>query len=485
LDLNSAAKDLNVQKRRIYDITNVLEGIGLIQKEGKNHVSWNNDPIVELSRAPDLTKSENDGIGSPPRITNTTIVSTTSRVEALQREVDGLREQEQQLGRHMDFLTRQSAHYKHGGRNSRFPSGMGNNQRHMHVRYSDITGLPIYENDTVIGIKAPVGTNLEVPDPDQGMKPGSRRYQMYLSSDNANSSPANSAVGQANGNDGPINVYLVRPEVTPSGESSEKNSGTSDRPTKGGYVQDIPGHCVSHSTTAEQLAPYGYAGKPPTYGGPESSYSSQNLRKPPYAQTQDRSGGMPYHPYPDPTVWGVHPPHPTYPSVHQSDSAYNSGTHPKKEANRLSAREKKRQKSGESSVSLKPRATPETVRERDSTMYMGPRDYSVPTASPTPLPSGGSFGASRPPTPLGMQQDLFNMPLHSPNSKGFMHPGYFPSPSAAGPLGFSPPPGPDGLMSVPLEASFPLPSLQGDTPGAGETESSNGPVVQPRPRRQP
>lgn len=29
-----------VQKRRIYDITNVLEGIGLIEKTSKNHISW-------------------------------------------------------------------------------------------------------------------------------------------------------------------------------------------------------------------------------------------------------------------------------------------------------------------------------------------------------------------------------------------------------------------------------------------------------------
>ncbi len=28
------------QKRRIYDITNVLEGIGLIEKETKNTIKW-------------------------------------------------------------------------------------------------------------------------------------------------------------------------------------------------------------------------------------------------------------------------------------------------------------------------------------------------------------------------------------------------------------------------------------------------------------
>lgn len=40
LDLNDAVGILGVQKRRIYDITNVLEGIGLIEKKSKNHVHW-------------------------------------------------------------------------------------------------------------------------------------------------------------------------------------------------------------------------------------------------------------------------------------------------------------------------------------------------------------------------------------------------------------------------------------------------------------
>ena len=41
LDLKKAAEVLEVrQKRRIYDITNVLEGIGLIEKESKNSIRW-------------------------------------------------------------------------------------------------------------------------------------------------------------------------------------------------------------------------------------------------------------------------------------------------------------------------------------------------------------------------------------------------------------------------------------------------------------
>lgn len=40
VDLNDAAVELKVQKRRIYDITNVLEGIGLIEKTIKNKIRW-------------------------------------------------------------------------------------------------------------------------------------------------------------------------------------------------------------------------------------------------------------------------------------------------------------------------------------------------------------------------------------------------------------------------------------------------------------
>ena len=40
IDLNTAVCKLGVQKRRIYDITNVLEGIGYIEKVFKNKIKW-------------------------------------------------------------------------------------------------------------------------------------------------------------------------------------------------------------------------------------------------------------------------------------------------------------------------------------------------------------------------------------------------------------------------------------------------------------
>ena len=48
VDLNEAADKLQVAKRRIYDITNVLEGIGLIEKTIKNKVKWKGRSINEL-----------------------------------------------------------------------------------------------------------------------------------------------------------------------------------------------------------------------------------------------------------------------------------------------------------------------------------------------------------------------------------------------------------------------------------------------------
>jgi hypothetical protein len=40
VDLNEAVHRLGVQKRRIYDITNILEGIGILRKISKNQIEW-------------------------------------------------------------------------------------------------------------------------------------------------------------------------------------------------------------------------------------------------------------------------------------------------------------------------------------------------------------------------------------------------------------------------------------------------------------
>jgi hypothetical protein len=50
---------MHTQKRRIYDITNVLEGIGLIEKKSKNNIQWKGsgcDTNVEAGEVDRLQK---------------------------------------------------------------------------------------------------------------------------------------------------------------------------------------------------------------------------------------------------------------------------------------------------------------------------------------------------------------------------------------------------------------------------------------------
>ncbi|CAA6655947.1 unnamed protein product [Spirodela intermedia] len=143
LDLNKAADILEVQKRRIYDITNVLEGVGLIEKK---------------------TKELEDQIG------------------VLKAHVENLSTEEYSL----DGMIRETLE------NLRFLSEDENNKKWLYVTRDDISSLPCFANDTLVAIKAPHGTSLEVPDPDEAIDFPNRRYQIFL----------RSSVG-------PIDCYLI------------------------------------------------------------------------------------------------------------------------------------------------------------------------------------------------------------------------------------------------------------------------------------
>lgn len=70
--------------------------------------------------------------------------------------------------------------------------------RRAYVTFQDIRSLPSFKDQTLIAIKAPPKTRLEVPDPDEGMKPGQRRYQIFLTNESG----------------APIDVYLIPEEQT-------------------------------------------------------------------------------------------------------------------------------------------------------------------------------------------------------------------------------------------------------------------------------
>ncbi|XP_058450030.1 transcription factor E2F5 [Malaya genurostris] len=67
LNLGKATQILDIrQKRRIYDVTNVLEGIGLIEKHEKNSVKWRGDSIApdprDVARRTRVLKHERNSL---------------------------------------------------------------------------------------------------------------------------------------------------------------------------------------------------------------------------------------------------------------------------------------------------------------------------------------------------------------------------------------------------------------------------------------
>ncbi|KAL3530336.1 hypothetical protein ACH5RR_009658 [Cinchona calisaya] len=157
LDLNKAAGTLEVQKRRIYDITNVLEGIGLIEKKIKNRIQWKG---LDVSRPGEVDES---------------VASLQADIENLSIEEHRLDEKIREMQERLRDLSEEE-----------------NNQKWLFVTEEDIKSLPCFQNETLIAIKAPHGTTLEVPDPDEAVDYPQRRYRIVLRSTM-----------------GPIDVYLV------------------------------------------------------------------------------------------------------------------------------------------------------------------------------------------------------------------------------------------------------------------------------------
>ncbi|XP_010557436.1 PREDICTED: transcription factor E2FB-like isoform X2 [Tarenaya hassleriana] len=157
LDLNKAASILEVQKRRIYDITNVLEGVGLIEKKLKNRIQWKGLGVLGPGEA-------------------------IENVARLQTELQDLTGEERQLDEQIRAMQERLRGF----------SEEEENRKWLFITEEDIKSLPCLQNETLIAIKAPHGTTLEVPDPDEAVDYPLRRYRMVLRSTM-----------------GPIDVYLV------------------------------------------------------------------------------------------------------------------------------------------------------------------------------------------------------------------------------------------------------------------------------------
>ncbi|XP_063487627.1 transcription factor E2F2 isoform X1 [Symphalangus syndactylus] len=164
LDLNWAAEVLDVQKRRIYDITNVLEGIQLIRKKAKNNIQWVGRGMFEDPTRP-------------------------GKQQQLGQELQELMNTEQALDQ---LIQSCSLSFKHLTEDKV-------NKRLAYVTYQDIRAVGNFKEQTVIAVKAPPQTRLEVPDRTED------NLQIYLKS-----------------TQGPIEVYLCPEEVQEPDSPSEE-----------------------------------------------------------------------------------------------------------------------------------------------------------------------------------------------------------------------------------------------------------------------
>ncbi|KAB1203670.1 hypothetical protein CJ030_MR8G002764 [Morella rubra] len=161
LDLKCTADVLQVQKRRIYDITNVLEGIGLIEKTSKNHVRWRGYDGMgpqELDDQVAALKAESESLYLQECILDETI---RQRQELLRNLKDDENYQKYTLNSYLFSSIREAFWFFHLILASSLES------RYLFLTVEDIVTLPCFQNQTFVVIKAPQACNIEVPDPDE------------------------------------------------------------------------------------------------------------------------------------------------------------------------------------------------------------------------------------------------------------------------------------------------------------------------------
>ncbi|XP_033916961.1 transcription factor E2F6 isoform X4 [Melopsittacus undulatus] len=137
LDLNEVATTLGVRKRRVYDITNVLDGIHLIQKRSKNLIQWVGSSLDEVGKAPEQ------------------VVGKAPKQQRLEDELSDLSAMEEAL----DDLIKDCAHQLFELTDDK------ENAKLAYVTYQDIRSIQTFQEQIVIAIKAPEETKLEIPVP--------------------------------------------------------------------------------------------------------------------------------------------------------------------------------------------------------------------------------------------------------------------------------------------------------------------------------
>ncbi|NXU51765.1 E2F6 factor, partial [Turnix velox] len=136
LDLNQVATTLGVRKRRVYDITNVLDGIELIEKRSKNVIQWIGS---RFGKRPDE--------------------------QNLQDELSDLSATEEALDALITDCAHQLFELLDDEENAKYPFLTLVLFLTSYVTYQDIRSIETFEEQIVIAIKAPEETKVEIPTP--------------------------------------------------------------------------------------------------------------------------------------------------------------------------------------------------------------------------------------------------------------------------------------------------------------------------------
>ncbi|XP_030643190.1 transcription factor E2F1 [Chanos chanos] len=195
VDLNWASQVLDVQKRRIYDITNVLEGIQLISKKSKNNIQWLGNRI--------------DG-------------ATVARFQDLQKEVSELTEAEDKLDKLISKCNLQL----------RLLTEDPHHKKLAYVKCQDLRDAVDLPDQLVMVIRAPPETQMQVSEPSEG-------YQVSLKSAK-----------------GPIDVFLCPDDS--SGVCSPVTNSSPSKEANQSPLQPTPssqGATMSTSSTQPDASP--------------------------------------------------------------------------------------------------------------------------------------------------------------------------------------------------------------------------------------
>lgn len=123
IDLKYAVEKLNVVKRRIYDITNILEGLGMLTKESVNVSRWIGEDLNTILEECDAEKEN--------------VTENLEMQELNSRELQ-LDEEIEKINNEIHLLTSEKK-----------------TSQYLYVTYDDLSKLLSLHNKTAFAIKAP------------------------------------------------------------------------------------------------------------------------------------------------------------------------------------------------------------------------------------------------------------------------------------------------------------------------------------------